>query len=130
MSHFDALGGEPALRAIIADFVDRIFDDVMIGFFFRAASKERIREFEYQHAAEHLGGPVQYEGRPLRAAHAAHPIRGGHFERRKEILRQVLRAHAVPEPIVDAWIAHTESLRSEITGDPGSECRDGSLDRK
>lgn len=111
------------MRKIVDAFVDRVFDDMMIGFFFRNASRERVKEFEYQHAAEFLGADVVYEGKPLGAAHAAHPIRGGHFERRKEILRQTLVAHAVPDDIVNAWLAHTESLRAEITGDPGSECR-------
>jgi hemoglobin len=124
MTKFQQLGGEPAVRAILRDFVDRIFDDVMIGFFFARASRERIAEFEYQHAAAFLGADIVYEGRPLGAAHGSHAIRGGHFERRKEILRQVLVAHGVPDDIRAEWIAHTESLRAEITGDPGSECRD------
>ena len=111
------------LRAIIADFVDRVFDDVMIGFMFRRASRERLREMEYQHAAEHLGGPVRYEGRGLREAHAAHRIMGGQFERRKKILADVLVAHQIEVDVRDRWVAHVESLRGMVTGDPGSECR-------
>jgi len=122
-SDFERIGGEPALRAIIEDFVDRVFDDLMIGFFFRDASKERLREMEYQHAAAHLGADVVYRGRPLRAAHRAHRIMGGHFERRKKLLRDVLTAHDVGPKVRERWIAHTESLRAEITADPGSECR-------
>ena len=120
---FEAIGGEPALRAIIASFVDRVFDDLMIGFFFRNASRERLREMEYQHAAEHLGGGVAYEGRSLRAAHSAHRIMGGHFERRKKILSDVLIAHEVSDAVRLRWIAHVESLRGEVTADAGSECR-------
>lgn len=122
-SAFERIGGEPELRAIIDEFVDRMFDDVMIGFFFRRASRERIKEMEYQHAAEHLGGPVRYGGRPLREAHAPHRIMGGQFARRATILRDVLSAHGVPEDVRAEWLAHVESLRDQITGDPGSECR-------
>lgn len=122
-SAFDRIGGEPALRAIIDEFVDRMFDDVMIGFFFRRASRERIKEMELQHAAEHLGGPIRYCGRPLRDAHAPHRIMGGQFARRSKILSDVLEAHRVPEDVRRAWLAHVESLRGQITGDPGSECR-------
>ncbi len=122
-SAFDRIGGEPALRAIIDEFVDRMFDDVMIGFFFRRASRERIKEMEYQHAAEHLGGPVRYGGRPLREAHAPHRIMGGQFARRAKILSDVLGAHGVPEDVREEWLAHVESLRDDITGDPGSQCR-------
>ncbi|HJL16767.1 MAG TPA: group 1 truncated hemoglobin [Sandaracinaceae bacterium LLY-WYZ-13_1] len=119
---FERIGGEAKLRAIIDDFVGRVFDDVMIGFFFRRASRERIAEMEYQHAAEHLGGPVTYRGRPLKAAHAPHRIMGGQFERRKKILSDVLVEHGVPEDVRAEWLTHVESLRGEITGDPGSEC--------
>ncbi len=122
-SAFDRIGGEPALLAIIDEFVDRMFDDVMIGFFFRRASRERIKEMEYQHAAEHLGGPVRYGGRPLREAHAPHRIMGGQFARRAKILSDVLGAHGVPEDVREEWLAHVESLRDDITGDPGSQCR-------
>lgn len=121
-SAFDRVGGEAGLRAIIDEFVDRMFDDIMIGFFFRRASRERIKEMEFQHAAEHLGGPMQYGGRPIREAHAAHRIMGGHFARRSKILSDVLVKHGVPEDIRREWLAHLEALRHHVTTDHGSEC--------
>ncbi len=122
MSLFEQLGGAEALRAIIDRFVDRLYDDVMIGFFFARVPRERIKQKEYEHAAEHLGGGVEYTGRPLAAAHAAHPIQGGHFMRRLQILRETLEEMGVPEPVREHWLAHTESLRPQITGDGASEC--------
>ncbi|MDH5676870.1 MAG: group 1 truncated hemoglobin [Myxococcales bacterium] len=124
MSDFDELGGEPALRAIIDDFVDTVFDDPMIGFFFRGIDRRRIKELEYQHAAEHLGADVSYRGRPLGQAHRAHRIMGGQFARRSKLLEQALARHGVPEAIAARWLAHTESLRPEITQDPGGQCND------
>lgn len=114
--------GEERLRSIIADFVDRIFDDVMIGFFFRHADRERIKAKEFEFAAAHLGGPVAYTGRPIDKAHRAHPIMGGQFMRRLQILRQVLEEHGVPEPIREHWLRHTESLRPQVTQDAGGRC--------
>jgi hemoglobin len=122
MSHFDELGGRPKLRAIVDDFVDRCFDDVMIGFLFQRADRDRIKRFEYQHAAEHLGGPVTYEGRPLDEAHRPHRIFGGQFARRRQILLETLRDHQVPEPIIEAWITHQDGLRALITKDKDSNC--------
>jgi hemoglobin len=123
MSHFEKLGGEPKLRAIVNDFVDRCFDDVMIGFLFQRAERARIKRFEYEHAAEHLGGPVRYEGRPLDEAHGPHRIFGGQFARRRQLLLDTLRDHDAPTEVIDAWIEHQESLRELITKDPGSDCR-------
>jgi truncated hemoglobin YjbI len=121
---FERIGGEPALRAIVDDFVDRIVDDMMIGFFFRGVDRPRLKLLEYQHAAEHLGGPVRYEGRPLRQAHAKHRIMGGQFARRKELLRKTLLAHGVPDDIASAWLAHVESLREQVTAEPDGQCND------
>jgi hemoglobin len=119
---FERLGGEPALRRIIDHFVDRLFDDVMIGFFFARASRERIKEKEFEHAAALLGGPHVYGGRPLPEAHARHPIQGGHFMRRVQILREVLAEFEVPAEVSELWLEHTLSLRGAVTPDRGSEC--------
>jgi hemoglobin len=121
-SLFEDLGGEPALRQIIDRFVDRIFDDVMIGFFFRNARRERIKEKEYEFAAHHLGANVEYSGRAIEEAHRAHPIMGGQFARRLMILKETLEAAGVPEHVKQHWLAHTESLRPLVTADSGREC--------
>lgn len=117
---FERLGGEPAVRAIIDRFVDAVFDDLMIGFHFRAADRARVKAKEYEHAARHLGAPVPYTGRPLRAAHAPHPILGGQFDRRLKILEEVLEAAGAPADVREAWLAHDRALRAVITG--GEEC--------
>ena len=122
MSHFEELGGESKLRTVIDDFVDRCFDDLMIGFLFQRAERDRIKRFEYQHAAEHLGGPVRYEGRPLDEAHGPHRIFGGQFARRRQILIETLTDHDVPEPIIAAWVEHQDRLRALVTKDAGSDC--------
>jgi len=119
---FEDVGGEPALRAILDDFVGRMFADPMIGFFFRNADRARIAEHEYQHAAEHLGGPVRYQGQPLRQAHAKHRIMGGQFNRRRELLRRTLLDHKAPSHVIDAFLAQVDSLRGEITADNTDEC--------
>ncbi|MEM9071894.1 MAG: group 1 truncated hemoglobin [Myxococcota bacterium] len=125
MSDFVRIGGEPKLRAIIDEFVDGCFDDVMIGFLFMRANRDRVKRFEYQHAAAHLGAEVTYEGRPIRNAHKAHVIFGGHFDRRLTILRNTLRNHDVDTEIEERWIAYHQSLRAEVTADPDSNCNDG-----
>ena len=119
---FDELGGEEALRRIIDRFVDKVFDDPMIGFFFRNASRQRVKEKEYEFAARHLGANVPYTGRPLRDAHAAHPIMGGQFNRRLQILKDTLAEMHVPDTVRAHFIDHTEKLRAQITGDIGNAC--------
>lgn len=119
---FDELGGEPALRAIVNRFVDRVFDDVMIGFFFRNANRDRVKAKEYEFAAQHLGAEVQYSGRPIAEAHARHPIMGGQFMRRLRILEDTLDEFDVPEHIRAHWVDHTLHLQPLVTRDSGGRC--------
>lgn len=119
---YEQIGGEDKLRQITDTFIDRVFEDRMIGFFFRNADKRRIKEMEFQLTARFLGADVEYQGRPLDEAHAKHPIMGGQFARRLQILRETLDYYGVPPHIRDAWIQHTESLRPLITKDAGSDC--------
>lgn len=121
-SLFEQLGGEPALRQIIASFVERVTNDVMIGFFFRNVDRARLEEKEYEFAAEHLGADVKYSGRPIRQAHAAHPIMGGQFMRRLQLLKETLAEHGAPAAVVEHWIEHTKALRAQVTRDTDGRC--------
>jgi len=119
---FEELGGEVRLREIIDAFIERVFEARMIGFFFRNADTRRIKEMEYQLTARFLGAEVEYVGRPLDEVHAKHPIMGGQFARRLQLLKETLENYRVPQDIRNAWIEHNESLRPLITRDAGSDC--------
>jgi truncated hemoglobin YjbI len=119
-SLYAQLGGESKLRAIIDEFVERLCDDLLIGFFFYKTKRARLKELEYAHAAAFLGAEVAYAGRPLAQVHKPLRIAGGQFSRRLQILREVLAAHAVPAAVNDAWLAHQQLLRPHIVADPQS----------
>jgi len=119
---YDRIGGE-RLREVITEFYKRVFDDVMIGFMFARADRQRLIDKEWELVAALLGAPgVKYTGKPMRDAHAQHTIFGGQFERRLQILRDTLAEFAVDSEVQEAWIAHTQSLRGQITRARGSEC--------
>jgi len=121
-SQFEALGGEPALRSVIDRFVDRMFDDLMIGYLFRAADRKRVKAKEYEFAAHHLGANVTYTGRALPEAHRAHRITGGQFMRRLQILKNTLAELQVPSAVAEHWVAHTLSLQTDITDNALDQC--------
>ena len=117
--------GAEQLRAVVTDFYSRVFGDLMIGFIFEGKDRARLIEKEWERAATFLGAPdVKYTGRPMRTAHAQSPIFGGHFERRLQILRETMRDNQVDPDVQRVWIEHTQALRSQITRDKGSECKD------
>jgi hemoglobin len=123
---FARIGAEK-LREVIADFYDRVFGDVMIGFLFAGKDKQRLIDKEWEFTAHFLGADVAYTGKPMRQAHANSPIFGGHFERRLQLLRQAMAAHGVDDEVARSWIEHQQALRSQITVDRGSECKDSGV---
>jgi hemoglobin len=121
---FDRIG-EAKLRAVLADFYDRVFADVMIGFMFAGKDRAHLVEREYELTARMLGAPgVTYRGLPMRTAHGKHTIFGGQFERRLQLLKQTIADHGVDPDVARVWIEHTLALRPQITHDRGSECED------
>jgi len=122
LTPFDQLGGEAKLRAVIDTFIERVFADRMIGFFFRSADKARIKEMEFQLAANFLGANVEYGGRPLDQVHRKFPIMGGHFARRRQILKESIEAHGIADEIKKLWLDHTDALRPLITPEADSGC--------
>lgn len=107
--------GEERLRALLTDFYDRLYDDIIIGFFFTPHDKQALIEHQLDYVCAHVGaGEGKYEGRSMRRAHEHHPILSGHFDRRHQILREVLEDHDVPEHVSRAWLELDSSLRTFI----------------
>lgn len=121
MSLFERIGGEK-LRAVLTDFYDRVFADVMIGYLFSSSDKQHLIDREWEFAARLLGGDVKYTGKSMPRAHAHLAILGGHFDRRLQILRETLADHDVDPAVRDHWIEHSAKLRAQITADPDSAC--------
>jgi hemoglobin len=119
---YEELGGLEKLQEIINTFVDRMFNDIMIGFFFRKADKAKIKEKEFEFAAQFLGADIKYSGQPLPEAHQKHPIMGGQFSRRTQIFKETLQEYNVPQHIIEKLLNHTESLRMLITKTKKSDC--------
>ncbi len=118
----DQIGGPEGLQRVVDDFVERMLRDAMIGFHFSGVDAARLKVLEAQFAAVALGGDAPYQGRPVRSAHARHPISGGQFSRRKEILRQTLEDHGVAAEVRQGWLEHTERLRQAIVRGPQDRC--------
>lgn len=122
MSLYDDVGGEAGLRRVLRVLYDRLFDDMMIGFFFAGRDKEKLIEHQLWFTARFLGGPSLYEGRPLPEVHAPFPILPAHFDRRHEMLRQVLDEQHVPQAVRDEWLRVDQSLKTAIVKS-GEEAR-------
>jgi len=120
MTDYERIGGRAGLETLIGAFIDRVFDDFIIGFLFIGKDRARIVRHEMEHASAHLGGPSTYSGRPIPAVHRPLRINAGHFRRRLAILRTVLSDHGVDADIIERWVASNQRLESSITD--GTDC--------
>lgn len=123
MTAFLRAGGEPAVRAIVERFVDRMAADFVIGFFFAKADLNRVKLHEYEHAARALGAGTTYTGRPIVAVHRALRINAGQFRRRLALLRAELEAAGVPPDVQELWVAEQLELQEAMTD--GLDCTPG-----
>ena len=57
LSLFDQIGAD-SLRRVIEVFYERLFADVMIGFFFHGKDKKRLIEKEFELTARILGASI------------------------------------------------------------------------
>lgn len=110
------------LKTIVNKFVDTMFNDVMIGFFFRKADKNRIKEKEFEFLANHLGFEINYSGEPIAEVHQKHRIMGGQFSRRKQILKETFEAFNVSTYIIEDIMQHTEKFRMTVSKTKNSDC--------
>ena len=107
---YEQAGGKDAIEAILRTFYDEVFDDMMIGFHFGNADKERLIRVETQMTCIALGATdMKYEGKTI-IRPRKHPILGGQFERRLQILREAMEKHELPQHVRDAWIEHNQKL--------------------
>jgi hemoglobin len=119
---WERAGGEAGIRAVLADFYEHVFDDLMIGFHFRASDKARLIDKECELTLAALGADVAYSGRPVAALHLPLRIMGGHFRRRRKLLADAIDRAGLPPDVRDAWLAHTDALRGEVTRGGTGEC--------
>lgn len=119
---YDAIGGEPKVRAILQSLYDKLFVDPMVGFLFDGRNKDQIVNQQVAFTCAFLGGPQKYAGKPLPLAHAALPLLDGHFDRRHRLLEKVLDEERVPADVLRAWLRIDESLRSSVLA-AGQEAR-------
>jgi len=115
--------GADALDEVVAAFVQRMANDLIIGFFFEGRDLGRIIRHERELLRVHLGQGAGYTGRPLAGVHKPLGINKGHFRRRHAILRNVCGEMGVEDAIVSRWIEQEQQLESMIT--TGFDCGPG-----
>lgn len=126
-SLYDRLGGEPAIRAVVDDFVARAAADPVVNF----ARRGTVREWEASpQNVEHLkmglrdficvaaGGPCEYKGADMRTAHRGMKITDMEFNALAADLEASLDKFKVPAKEQSELLAAVEGTRKDIVSGP------------
>jgi hemoglobin len=133
LSLFDRLGGEKGLTALVDDFTPRLLEDPRVNwtragvsthsFLKRTKSQTwqatpdnvaALKKHLVQFLALATGGPVQYEGKEMKAAHANMQISNPEFEAAVGDIKASLDKLQVPNKEQKEFLAIIESTRPLI----------------
>ena len=117
MSLYEEIGGAPAIDAALDRFYPKILGDPRVSGLFEGIDMARLKKHARAFLTMAFGGPNNYEGRDLRAAHRRAVGSGlneemfdafmGHF-------RATLEELAVPPGKIDEIVKIAEGGRGEV----------------
>jgi hemoglobin len=118
-SLYDRLGGMPAVRAVVDDFVGRILADERVNKWFAHASSdpERAREYKAKLAdfiCQGTGGPCKYAGADMLSAHRGRGVTGDAFNAVVSDLIETLDKFKVPEKEKNQLLGLLGPMKSAI----------------
>jgi hemoglobin len=113
-SLYRAFGGEPGLRALMDDFVNRLVIDPRIGSFFKNTNLNRLKEQLAAQLCAVSGGPCKYSGVDMKTAHGAMGVDKSNFNALVEVLQQSMDAKGIPFSTQNRMLAQLAPMHREI----------------
>jgi hemoglobin len=96
-SLYDRLGGQPAITAVVDQFVVNVGGDDRINHFFAGVDPVKFKALLVDQICQASGGPCTYTGRDMKTAHAKFRITEADFNALVEDLVAALDQFSVPE---------------------------------
>ncbi|MGI9824234.1 group I truncated hemoglobin [Agromyces sp. Marseille-Q5079] len=100
VSDYTAVGGAPAITAVVNRFYDLVVADERLAGYFEGVEMVRLKRHQVALVSQVMGGPVEYEGRELRAAHEGMGISSDDFAVVVGHLVTALTEAGVPSEII------------------------------
>jgi hemoglobin len=115
-SLYDRLGGQPAVTAVVDDFVGNVAGDSRINGRFANANIPRLKKLLVEQISAGTGGPVSYTGRDMKTAHAGMKITDAEFNALVEDLIKTLDKFKVPEQEKGELLGILGPMKGDIVG--------------
>lgn len=117
-SLYNRLGGEPRLREIVDDVVDRIADNPFLEYYFRTIDKGRVKLLAYEYFSMKTGGPDAYTGPDPHRAFYSFNVRPEEYQYALDDTVFILDEKGVDPEEKRGLLGILEELRSEILRTP------------
>lgn len=114
VSIYEAIGGEPALVAVVDDFYVRVLADPQLAGFFAGVNMPKLKGRQVEFFAAALGGPDGYQGVGMRDVHAGRGISQADFDKVAFHLTGALAAAGVPAETIAAIASAILPLADDI----------------
>ncbi|MEP6648825.1 MAG: group 1 truncated hemoglobin [Lapillicoccus sp.] len=118
-SDYDAVGGGAAVSAVVERFYQLVVGDPRLAPFFDGVDMPALKRHQVFLVSQVMGGPVEYEGRELRDAHAGLNIGEDDFAAVVGHLVASLREFDVPADIIDRVVSALGATRPDIVTTEG-----------
>lgn len=115
-SLFDKYGGFGTVSKIVREFYRSVTASPQLKGYFVGVNMERLIDHQTKFIAHAMGGPAEYTGRELAAAHRRLNIRPEDFDEVAAILREVLEDAGMEGGDVDAVIGLVAGTRQHVVG--------------
>lgn len=117
-SLYEQLGGEPAVDAAVDKFYDKVLADDRIKHFFDNTDMDKQRIHQKRFLTVAFGGPNNYEGRGMRAAHKKlveeQGLNESHFNAVVENLAAVLTELGVSNDLIGEVAKIADSVKADV----------------
>ena len=100
VSDYEAVGGGPAVSAVVNDFYERVLGDSQLAPYFEGVDLPRLKRHQVLLVTQVLGGPNGYDGRPLDEAHEGLGITSEEFALVVGHLAAAMKDAGVPDDII------------------------------
>ena len=117
-SIYQQIGGKAAMDAAIDIFYKKVLADNRIKHFFEDVDMVRQSTKQKAFLSAAFGGPIPWDGKDMRKAHAKLKLNDSHFNAVAENLQATLVELKVPQGLIDKIMAIAASTRADVLNQP------------
>jgi hemoglobin len=119
-SHYDRLGGAPAIREAVDRFYRLVLADDDLTPYFKDVAVSEVKRHQVLLLSQVLGGPADYQGRDLGEAHRGLGITDAHYDKVVGHLVSVLVELGADDDAIAAAGAVVVGVKPDIVESTGS----------